>query len=357
MLGTRNPRDVTYYEQLGLNPQASPEEIRHAYRSLVRILHPDHQTDPELKAAAERQLRKLNRIHAVLIDPAQRRAYDETLGQKTSFEAADIDESKIRRRTNLIRSAWIVGAVLTLFLIYWLGSESSPVEPLLPASRAQPGRPAIIPKQAQKVEIAEIERVRRDLASAIAERDAALREVARVRAKRPAVPAEPAVPTETTTPSATPPKAAAPPPTPAASKPPLPLSAPKMNGSWFYVPPKQGQQNKNKALYPPEFIELRIVGEAGNSKSENISGRYRSRYRVVDLPISPDVNFEITGKESGGTCICSWRGIGGAHGQITLQLTGENAMKIDWTAAELGAQQGLASGTAILARRPMDIDR
>ena len=46
-----------------------------------------------------------------------------------------------------------------------------------------------------------------------------------------------------------------------------------------------------------------------------------------------------------------WTGAAGAKGELTLKLTSENSMRIDWTASELGTQQGLHSGTAVLTRR------
>ena len=80
-------------------------------------------------------------------------------------------------------------------------------------------------------------------------------------------------------------------------------------------------------------------------------GRYRSRYQIVDRAISPDVNFEFAGPVSGATLHCPFNGPGGARGEITMQLTGENAMSIEWVASELGSMQGLVSGTARLTRR------
>jgi hypothetical protein len=71
----------------------------------------------------------------------------------------------------------------------------------------------------------------------------------------------------------------------------------------------------------------------------------------VDRAISPDVNFEFTGTASGTELTTPWTGVGGAKGQLNLSLTGENSLKFDWTASDLGTAQGLASGTATLMRR------
>src|SRR5580700_977826 len=73
------PGGINFYEELGVAADASPEEIRDAFRSLARLLHPDQQTDNQLKETAERQMRKLNPIYAVLSDPEKRRRYDEDL--------------------------------------------------------------------------------------------------------------------------------------------------------------------------------------------------------------------------------------------------------------------------------------
>jgi len=114
-------------------------------------------------------------------------------------------------------------------------------------------------------------------------------------------------------------------------------------GFWFFAP---GGERTNKNLYPPQFIEAVLTEHNGV-----VHGKYRSRYRIVDRAISPDVNFEFTGTPAGTGLTAAWSGLGGARGQATLIMTGENSIKFDWTASELGSMQGLASGTATLTRR------
>lgn len=67
-----------YYQILGINPDASQEEIKKAYRYKVSILHPDRLKGfPEsTRHQAEEDFKKVNRAHQVLKDPQQRQQYD-----------------------------------------------------------------------------------------------------------------------------------------------------------------------------------------------------------------------------------------------------------------------------------------
>lgn len=67
---------MNYYEELGLTPEASPEEIHQAHRKLTKLLHPDQQTDEALRRLAEAQMRRLNSIVDVLSDSDSRKQYD-----------------------------------------------------------------------------------------------------------------------------------------------------------------------------------------------------------------------------------------------------------------------------------------
>jgi hypothetical protein len=63
------------------------------------------------------------------------------------------------------------------------------------------------------------------------------------------------------------------------------------------------------------------------------------------------VNFSFAGPVNGQTVTCPWIGTAGAKGDVTFTLLPNNSMRVDWSASQLGRQQALASGTAVLKRR------
>ena len=50
----------TPFEELGLQPWAEPDEIRSAYRALVKQCHPDMVQDPVKKTEAQERMIRLN---------------------------------------------------------------------------------------------------------------------------------------------------------------------------------------------------------------------------------------------------------------------------------------------------------
>jgi molecular chaperone DnaJ len=61
-----------YYEILGVQRGASPEELKAAFRGLARQYHPDVNKSPD----AEERFKEINEAYAVLSDPEKRAAFD-----------------------------------------------------------------------------------------------------------------------------------------------------------------------------------------------------------------------------------------------------------------------------------------
>lgn len=82
-----------YYDFLGVNPDASNEEIKKAYRKLALKYHPDTGTQKD-----DNKMKELNFIYAILSDPAQRRSYDDSIafsfGSYSWEEANESEEAQ-----------------------------------------------------------------------------------------------------------------------------------------------------------------------------------------------------------------------------------------------------------------------
>ena len=63
-----------YYKTLGIQRDASDEEIRKSFRKLARQYHPDVAKD---KKAAEEKFKEINEAYEVLSDPEKRKKYDQ----------------------------------------------------------------------------------------------------------------------------------------------------------------------------------------------------------------------------------------------------------------------------------------
>jgi|SoiMethySBSTD1v2_1073268.scaffolds.fasta_scaffold1772828_2 curved DNA-binding protein CbpA len=66
------------YAVLGVSPDATGDDLDHAFRILVRQLHPDTRTPSDPDNAADERLQDILAASAGLRDPVRRAAYDRT---------------------------------------------------------------------------------------------------------------------------------------------------------------------------------------------------------------------------------------------------------------------------------------
>lgn len=81
----REVLDADLYGVLGLEPWATADQLRRAYRRAVLRTHPD--LDREDPAAAQLRMAALNVAAGILLDPARRSAYDRLRAERRSGRA------------------------------------------------------------------------------------------------------------------------------------------------------------------------------------------------------------------------------------------------------------------------------
>lgn len=436
---------MTYYEELGVSPTATAEEIRRAYRQISKIYHPDIQTDDNVRQVAEIQQKRLNSIVATLTNPEERRLYDASLLQDSDaapLSAAPLAPphpasfdvrvpppppygvSSARRQTYM----WLALFALPIIgsgLFWWIternivgvpvgGAGASPAETTTAASSdagstsaksstqsrlarfpnanvpdtaarssdfLPPPAPLYLPgyRPAANTPPATVTAVSsapiRSLTPAPAvstpapemapppaiASNSALPAAPRINLPNhaPATAPPPAVEKSNSstrqTNTATPPPPPSPPPArvetasvvvkpiPPAAVPPIAPAG--LSGTWVYLP-ASNNKSVNRAIYPPEFIELSLQENRGSVK-----GSYHSRYRITDKPVPPEVNFQFHGGERGPQQF-AWKTADGTRGQVRLEQLTANTIQVDWYVTQFGRSPGLASGSAVLTRRP-----
>ena len=352
---------MTHYDEFGLAPTASLDEIQRAHRNLARLLHPDPIQDQEQRRLAESQLKRLNGIYSTLIDPVRRRNYDMQLAQPIGAVELVPGPRPWRPAPWHLPSA--IAAAVSLLAGFqaaaWWADAGQPrgerlvyVErpvvgaplPHLPGSIATPAPASHEDWQQLAADTRELRRV---LNQVIVERDQALARLGALRST-PAIPTGPD--TSVAAKPASPPAAMPEPYQPqsaAALDPakPTPLQ-PHLAGTWIYSPP--GGRTSPSDQYPAEYIELVLI-----ERDDLLIGRYRARYKVPDRALSPEVEFFFEGPGAGDRRY-AWRGNAGSKGEIHLELLSDHTLSLDWFTSQLGRNPMLGSGTAVLVRRRSD---
>ena len=69
-------RIKTFYDELGVGRNATSAQIKHAFKEIAKIYHPD-KNPPEKQAWAHEQMSRFNFIFETLLNPATRKEYDD----------------------------------------------------------------------------------------------------------------------------------------------------------------------------------------------------------------------------------------------------------------------------------------
>ena len=363
---------MDYYEELGLSRSASTEEIRSAYRTLVRVLHPDGQSEDAARLAAEQQLKRLNGMMEVLLHSERRRRYDFSLELDARpspppprYYPPIIDPPFLPGAIPLYPAIAIfaAGALLGCVAMYLSLANRVPVASNAYASEAYgtaPQRSSAIPSPPlfppRPADHTVTERYHEAL-----DRVATLpTQVDRI-AIPPLHAANGVTPRQELSASVNP-SSPAPvplvdaPPTlaPSAMQPDLPVGLPidspvkpgapgvAIAGRWLYSPDRN---RPNTRLYAPQFIEL-VSKLDGNF----ISGSFRSRYYVQNQSFSPDVDFEFRGPLTNAGSSAYWVSSDGSRGTVNMRLLPSGSLQVDWVRTRAGTERKLAFGKAVLSR-------
>jgi curved DNA-binding protein CbpA len=100
------PSSKSLYEVLGVTQQASNDQIKSAFRRMVRERHPDR-FQGMARAAAELAFQEITEAYNVLTDPIQRRRYDQQLAGEAKEQLTDpkeISRALLAKAINLAKS-------------------------------------------------------------------------------------------------------------------------------------------------------------------------------------------------------------------------------------------------------------
>jgi len=87
-------RIKTFYDELGVSRDANAAAIKHAFKEIAKVYHPD-KNPPEKQVWAHEQMSRYNFIMETLLNPATRQEYD-ALVQKYEREPATIHRPRWR---------------------------------------------------------------------------------------------------------------------------------------------------------------------------------------------------------------------------------------------------------------------
>lgn len=338
---------MNYYEELGLPNTASAEEVRRAYRSLARLLHPDQQSDETLRRLAGIQMSRLNKILETLTEPRLRVAYDHSLRRQASEAAAAGERTRAYRTASggvdvpfhdkwrWSRFAWPGAGIVGLGLIALFLSQDAAVqrptgdgEGIVSAGEQLERGPGAWPVRTE----GQFTVRNRKAEGSVGEPDGTEPSAfsSYVELGKPLLPPDNndrrvtggGGDSERSDHS----------------------QAGGFGGQWYWA--KSAKSWDGDGMCPPVYIDIEISESRGQVK-----GKYSARYMVGERPISPYVDFEFTGAVREPAADLDWTGSGGAAGRVRLKLLSARSLRVEWSADKLGQGMGLASGMATLVRR------
>jgi len=93
-------RIKTFYDELGVERNASSAEIKHAFKDIAKIFHPD-KNPPEKQGWAHEQMSRFNFIFETLMNPKTRAEYDQIV-RKYEQAPPPTHSRRIEREENAI---------------------------------------------------------------------------------------------------------------------------------------------------------------------------------------------------------------------------------------------------------------
>ena len=337
---------MTYYEEFGVRQDASVEEIRQAYRLLIRILHPDIQEDSRLKSLAECQMKRLGELAAILANPEQRRKYDDSLSSAHwmlihSPVPVEIGIAQIWKGAQRFTSHHWFGILIgmtVVALVLWNGTSRYTNDALSEAAprgeaalEAHASRPVLVPREPVKNALPPNPPLGRRGRAYGVETPFPLPK--QERAEVPVAAANEMAPAN---------RIAASPKTNILLAPaPQPFA-----GRWLYS--SEGVDATEPGQYAARYVEFVLVEEGGR-----LVGDYRALYKITDQAMSSEVAFRVFGwvPAVGASATLSWTSPAGGTGMAKLKLQAPGVMHLTWWTTQFGRQAVLASGTAVLIRQ------
>src|SRR5678815_2553991 len=101
------PRIKTFYDELNIERDAKPAEIKHAFKEIAKVFHPE-KNPPEKQAWAHEQMSRFNFIFDTLIDSKTRQEYDDIVSRyekeprPTNSRRAEREENAVAREYALV---------------------------------------------------------------------------------------------------------------------------------------------------------------------------------------------------------------------------------------------------------------